>query len=70
MGVLNARGAVWRGEEGAQERELADKYRRWAQQLVFDYPYMSGVLESIARSYEREGEWHDSEERVRKRLRQ
>jgi addiction module HigA family antidote len=70
MGVLNARGAVWRGEGGAQERELADKYRGWAQQLVFDYPYVSGVLESIARSYEREGEWHDSEERVRKRLRQ
>jgi addiction module HigA family antidote len=70
MGVHNARGVHWRGEGGAQERELAAKYRGWAQQLSFDYPYVSGVLESIASSYEREGEWHDSQARVRRRLRQ
>jgi hypothetical protein len=69
MGVLNARGVVWRGEGGVQERELAEKYRSWAQQLRFDYPYVSGVVESIALSYEREGQWQDSEEKVRARLR-
>ena len=30
-------------------------------QLAYDYPFVSSMLESIARSYEREGEWHDSE---------
>ena len=69
MGVHNGRGAVYRGEGGAQERELAAKYRGWAEQLAFDYPYVCGVLETIASSYEREGEWQDSESSVRKRLR-
>ena len=67
-GVHNARGAYYRGEGGAQERELASKYRGWAQRLAFDYPYMSSVLEAIAASYDREAEWHDSDAKVRKRL--
>lgn len=69
IGVHNARGAHWRGEGGLQERELAAKYRGWAQKLVFDYPYVGSVLERIAASYDREAEWHDSESKVRKRLR-
>lgn len=68
VGVYNTRGAHWRGEGGAQERELAAKYRRWAQQLAFDYPYIGGVLEGIAASYDREADWQDSEAVVRKRL--
>jgi addiction module HigA family antidote len=70
MGVYHARGVQWRGEGGAQERELAAKYRGWAQQVAFEYPYVSGVLEMIVSSYESEGEWHDSEAKVRRRLRQ
>jgi hypothetical protein len=69
IGVHNLRGLHWRGEGGAQERELAAKYHGWAQQLALDYPHVSGMLESIASSYEREGDWHDSEARVRSRLR-
>jgi addiction module HigA family antidote len=68
IGVHNARGMHWRGEGGAQERVLAEKYRRWAQQLAFDYPYVGSVLEGIAASYDREAEWQDSESRVNKRL--
>lgn len=69
IGVHNSRGAHWRGEGGAQERELAGRYRNWAQQLAFEYPYVGSVLERIAASYDREAEWHDSEANVRKRLR-
>ena len=47
VGVSNARGAHWRGEGGAQERELAAKYRGWEKQLAYDYPYVGSVLESI-----------------------
>ena len=67
VSVRNSRGAHWRGEGGAQERELAAKYRNWARQISFDFPYMASVLEGIAGSYEREAEWQDSEATVRKR---
>ena len=69
IGVRNSRGAHWRGEGGSQERELAAKYRRGAQRLRFDYPYMGTLLENIAASYDHEAGWHDSEANVRKRLR-
>ncbi len=58
-----------RGEGGEQERELAAKYRAWAERLHFDYPYVGGVLERIAESYEREAGWQDSEATIRKRVR-
>lgn len=69
IGVHNSRGAVWRGEGGAQERELAAKYRAWAKALAFEYPYVSRVVEGIAGSYDRDAAWHDSNANVRKRLR-
>lgn len=37
--------------------------------MSFEYPYVSSVLERIAASYDREAEWHDSDAKVRKRLR-
>ena len=69
IGVHNLRGAHWRGEGGEQERELAAKYRTWAERLHFEYPYVGGVLEGIAASYEREAGREDSEAKIRKRLR-
>ena len=69
IGVYNSRGVHSRGEGGEQERELAAKYRAWAERLHFDYPYVGGVLEGIAASYEREAGWQDSEAKITKRLR-
>jgi hypothetical protein len=69
IGVYNARGAVWRGEGGEQERGLAAQYRDWAQRRAVDYPYVGSILERIAASYDRDAEWHDSDAQVRKRLR-
>ncbi|RIV26129.1 addiction module antidote protein, HigA family [Alicyclobacillaceae bacterium I2511] len=68
VGVSNSRGVHWRGPGGGQERELASKYRAWAERLYFDYPYVGGILEEIAESYEREAKWHDSEADLEKRL--
>jgi addiction module HigA family antidote len=68
MAVHNARGVVMRGEGGAQERELAAKYRGWAQEIAPRYPFVGGALEGIAASYDREAEWHDSEESLGRRL--
>jgi len=69
IGVHNSRGVHWRGEGGKQERELAAQYRACAERLHFNYPYVGGVLEDIAVSYEREAAWQDSESRITKRLR-
>ncbi len=69
IGAHNSRGAHWRGEGGEQERELAAKYRAWAERLHFDYPYVGEVIESIAASYEREAGWQDAEATLTKRLR-
>jgi addiction module HigA family antidote len=69
IGVRNARGAHWRREGGEQERELATKYRLWAEHLQFDYPFVGRVLTNIAASYESEAKWQDSEAKITKRLR-
>ena len=70
VGVYNARGVVSRSldEGGGQERELSVRYRAWAQQLVFDYPYVANILERIAKSYDREAEHEDADVLIRKRL--
>jgi len=68
IGVRNSRGVHVRGEGGGQEREIAAKYRAWAERLHFDYPFVGSVLESIATSYEREAGWQDSEAKIAKRL--
>lgn len=69
LGVRNSRGAHYRGEGGQQERELAAKYRSLAERLRFDYPYVGGVLEGVAASYEGEAAWWDSEAIINKRIR-
>lgn len=68
IGVYNSRGVHWRGEGGAQERELATKYRTWAERLHFDYPFVGRALEDLAESYQRDATREDSEADVRKRL--
>ena len=70
VGVQNRRGVSTRGmnEGGSQERTLASKYREWAKQHAFDYPYVSRVLEVVAADYEHEANWHDSDVKIRNRL--
>ncbi len=63
--VYNSRGATWRGSGGHQERELASKYYSWSQQLAFDSPYTADLLEKIARDYDKEAEWWDTEDKAR-----
>lgn len=69
-GLYNARGAHWRGEGGGQERELAAKYRRWAEALHFSHPFVSSsLLTSMMETYEYEAERQDTEAGIRRRLR-
>ena len=68
MGVLNSRGAQWRDKGGRQERELAAKYRRWADELKFEFPFVGSVLENIAADYGREAAWQDDRAEIEDRL--
>ena len=72
IGVYNNRGVTTRGsyEGGRQERDLASKYRAWAEARRVEYPFVSRTLESIADSYEKDAAREDSEVRVRQRLEQ
>jgi hypothetical protein len=67
VGVYNARGAHWLGEGGDQERELGEKYRSWAKQ-VLEYPYVARTLEQIAAQYDGEAVQQDTQSAVRRRL--
>ncbi len=69
-GQFNARGVHWRGEGGAQERELADKYRAWADALRYSHPYVSSrALMSLVKTYEHDARREDTDAIVRRRLR-
>jgi hypothetical protein len=49
------------GEGGAQERRLADSYRRSALAMENLYPFSAQALDSLAESYEREAKRHDQD---------
>ena len=68
VATRNARGVHSRGDGGDQEREIAGRYRGWAEELAYEYPYVGSVLEGIAASYDREAKWNDSDAKVRSRL--
>lgn len=69
IGVRNARGAHWRDKGGTQERELAAKYRAYAEKLAIEFPYASSVVSRIATSYESEAKWQDVRAETDDRLR-
>jgi hypothetical protein len=69
-GVYNSRGVHWRGEGGDQERELAEKYRKWGEALQFSHPFVSShLLMKLAKTYDYEANREDTEAGIRRRLR-
>ena len=69
-GVYNSRGAHWRGEGGDQERELAQKYRKWGEALQVSHPFVSAkLLMGLARTYDHEASREDTEAGIRRRMR-
>ncbi len=68
MGCYNKRGAHFTDGSGSAERELAAKYREWAEAVVFEYPFTAHALESLARSYDGEARMHETDAVVRRRL--
>ena len=68
IGRRNSRGAHLRDEGGAQERELAAQYEKWANACGYAYPKVAAALRGIASAYESEARWRDQESVVQKRL--
>ncbi|MDX8470322.1 HigA family addiction module antitoxin [Mesorhizobium sp. VK23B] len=69
-GLYNSRGVHWRGEGGDQERELASKYRAWAEALQYSHPFVSSkLLMGMVRTYEYEAGQQDTAAGVRRRMR-
>lgn len=69
VALRNARGAHWRGEGGAQERELAAKYAGWAQAMEYTHPRVAGILRGLEKSYLRDADWEDNEAKITRRMR-
>lgn len=68
IGKHNARGVVWRGRGGDQERDIAKTYRDGSAAVAAEYPFTARLLSELAQSYERDAAWHDDRDRVEKRL--
>jgi addiction module HigA family antidote len=69
-GIYNSRGVHGGGAGGSQERELAEKYRRWGQALQVSHPFVaSKLLMGLAKTYDQEASREDMEAGIRRRLR-
>ena len=67
-GLYNSRGVYWGGKGGDAERQLAEKYSKWASALEFSYPYVAEIHKQMAKSYERDANWEDDRAEVNRRL--
>lgn len=57
---------TWRGEGGAQEREIAEGYRTWANALQYSHPFVATqLLMSMVKTYEHEADRVDTEAGIR-----
>jgi hypothetical protein len=63
IGKFNRRGVTMRaaGSGGDQERQLAKQYREWSEATSFDWPRTSGILENLAKNYDRQAKAHDED---------
>lgn len=68
VGKRNARGAMWRGRGGDQERDIAKNYRDASAAVAIEYPFTARLLNELAQSYDHEAAWHDERALVEKRL--
>ena len=62
-GVYNKRGLTTRSptDGGAQEREIAARYRDWSEKTRLEFPHTSAVLAKIAETYEWDAKHHDDD---------
>lgn len=66
IGKQNSEGPSWRMENDDLESKFAEKYRKWSQQIEFNFPFTANMLKEIASSYERDAQWWEHRKRVEK----
>jgi len=69
IGLRNARGTFWRAEGGDQERELARRFKSWAETRALEFPVTSRILHAVADAYANDANREDADARVSRRLR-
>ena len=69
IALWNSRGVHWRGEGGAQERELAEQYEAWARAQEDYAPRVAHLLREMKKGYLQEAERQDQDAVIRRRLR-
>ncbi|WOI56730.1 hypothetical protein [Palleronia sp. LCG004] len=69
LAVHNARGVTSRGpyDGGAQERELAKRYRTLSTRCCNSHPRVAAMLEEIAKSFDRDAEREDQQAQLSER---
>ena len=62
-GVYNKRGVTTRlpTDGGAQEREIAARYRDWSEKTRLEFPRTGAMLSEIAKTYEWDAKHHDDD---------
>ncbi|WP_430469814.1 HigA family addiction module antitoxin [Thalassospira lucentensis] len=65
IAVRNARGSHFRPQpdNGSPEREIASKYRGYAERVIYQQPFVGRMLMSIAQSYESDAKIHENQGR-------
>ncbi len=60
-GAYNKRGVTTRlpTDGGAQEREIAARYRDWSEKTRLEFPRTGAMLAEITKTYEQEAKYHD-----------
>jgi hypothetical protein len=63
IGTFNRRGVTSRayGAGGDQERQLAEQYREWSEATALEWMRTSGIIESLAKDYDRQAKAHDDD---------
>lgn len=69
IGLYNSGGAHIREVDSARERNQAKQFHDHADAIMNEMPFTSRMLRSIAKKYERDAEWWDSDARLQQRLR-
>lgn len=66
LGVVNARGVTSRDvfDGGTQERDLAARYRDWAERAATTWPRTARLLRGLAETYERDAQHYDIEAEI------
>lgn len=66
-GLYNQRDVDSRARGGDAERGLSAKYQGWSKQVALETPFTSPLLGQIARMYDFDAEWQDTDANLRER---